>query len=107
MIKNLWKILLALGLLCIGASYVLHAIRPAHAATFSIVQAVGMNETSGSGSYSTSNFTSSVTAGNAIVCAVSNDDNVANETTNITDTRGNTFARDVTSDSTTRENEIW
>lgn len=101
------KVITTISIAILSVGLIAYTAYPAHAATFALVQAVGISETSGTGSYSTSNFPSGVTSGNAIICSISSDDNVPSEITAVSDTTGNTFTRDFTSDSSASEVEVW
>ena len=75
------------------------------------VQSTTGSETTGTGSYSSTAFGSSVTVGNAIVVVVTSDGNNASQVTNITDSKGNTYSKLAesvnTSQSTQRYVAVW
>jgi hypothetical protein len=78
---------------------------------FSLVQETHGSDTTGSGSYQTSAFGSSVTIGNTILCVVTSDGNGDDDIiTSVTDNLGNTYVKDVVQTSATsnqRYVSIW
>lgn len=105
------KIFYIAAVLCFvaGAGFLyLSQSNNARAATFTLVQTLTpTSETTGTGTYSTPNFGSSVTVGNSIICVVTLD-NGPSLVTSLTDTLGNTFVMDFEQDSATpRAMTIW
>lgn len=75
--------------------------------TFSFVQQVTMSETTGTGSYTSAAFSSALTVGNTLIAVVTTDGNNAGQITGVSDSKGNTWTKDVESIGATRSVTIW
>lgn len=71
------------------------------------VQSQTGSEITGTGTYTTAAFGSSVTVGNIIVVSASSDGNSASQITNITDSKGNTYTKQFEQLGTARMGSMW